>query len=59
MDSAIDPHKFLGQIERFRRMLRCQESLLIELVGYRLDYVAHHWYISEIKRRNENVKPLT
>ena len=40
-------------------MLRCQESLLIELVGYQLDDVAHHWYVSEIKARNTNAKLLT
>ena len=59
MDSTMDPHQFLDQIERFGRMLRCQESLLIELVGYQLDDVAHHWYVSEIEGRNENVEPLT
>ena len=55
----MDPHQFLDQIERFGRMLRCQESLLIELVGYQLDDVAHHWYVSEIEGRNENAEPLT
>ena len=59
MDSTMDPHQFLDQIKKFGRMLRCQESLLIELVGYHLDDVAHHWYVSEIEGRNDNAEPLT
>ena len=40
-------------------MLGCNNEMLIDLVGYQLDDIAHHWYVQHVERRPAAMTPLT
>ena len=45
----MDPHQFLDQIERIGKMLGYAKMVMIELVGYQLDDVAHYWFVQHVE----------
>ena len=51
-DPSVDLHQFFDQIKRIRRMLGCVETIMIELVGYQLDDVAHYWFMQHVEQRD-------
>ena len=59
VDYAVDPYQFMDQIERIGKMLGCSKNMLIELVRFQLDDVAHYWYVQHVEKRPTNVMPLT
>ena len=40
-------------------MLECNNNMLIELIGYQLDDVAHYWYVQHVEKRLAVAMPLT
>ena len=59
VDPAVDPYQFMDQIERIGKMLGCTNHMLIELIGYQLDDVAHYWYIQHVEKRLDTASLLT
>ena len=41
----------MDQIERIKKILGCTNNMLIELIGYQLDHVAHYWYVQHVEKR--------
>ena len=55
----MDPHQFLDQIDRTRRMLGFAKTVMIELVGYQLDDMAHYWFMQHVEQREVANAQLT